>query len=195
MVRCAKADFGLTGISAKLKALLAIACKVQKGGKRLTAADVESARKTDSRPATLQIISSIWCTIDCEEEERGRTGAPSNCKPLLFEDSLCSINGRSTQPLPPFLSILIKQKVLDEEHPLLPTETKDLRILLHETISKTHSFRRPQRLRLPRPNPDHAHHFVPHARARRDAKRTVSHGSSCNCPSFGSFRAQSDTPL
>src|ERR1700685_2354694 len=45
LVRSVKTDFSQATISAKLKALLAIAGKVQKGGKQVTAADVASARK------------------------------------------------------------------------------------------------------------------------------------------------------
>src|ERR1035441_8467982 len=45
LVRCVKMDFGQAGVSEKLKALLAIAGKVQKGGKQVTKADVETARR------------------------------------------------------------------------------------------------------------------------------------------------------
>jgi len=45
LVRSVKADFLGADISEKLKALLTIAGKVQKGGKQVTAADVEAARK------------------------------------------------------------------------------------------------------------------------------------------------------
>ena len=44
LVRCVKADFLNADISEKLKTLLAIAGKVQKGGKYVTAGDVEAAR-------------------------------------------------------------------------------------------------------------------------------------------------------
>jgi len=40
-----KRDFATAPISGKLKALLVVAGKVQKGGKHVTAADVENARK------------------------------------------------------------------------------------------------------------------------------------------------------
>ena len=44
LVRRVKADFQHANISEKLKALLVIAAKVQRGGKNVTAADVEHAR-------------------------------------------------------------------------------------------------------------------------------------------------------
>jgi uncharacterized peroxidase-related enzyme len=44
LVRRVKADFQHAAISEKLKALLSIASKVQKGGKHVTAADVAAAR-------------------------------------------------------------------------------------------------------------------------------------------------------
>ncbi len=44
LVKRVKADFQAAEVSDKLKALLVIAAKVQKGGKYVTAADVEAAR-------------------------------------------------------------------------------------------------------------------------------------------------------
>src|SRR5579862_4549778 len=45
LVKKVKADFRSADISEKLKALLVIAAKVQKGGKHVTAEDVEAARE------------------------------------------------------------------------------------------------------------------------------------------------------
>jgi uncharacterized peroxidase-related enzyme len=64
LVRCVKTDFGHAGISEKLKALLAIAGKVQKGGKHVTAADVEAARKqgaTDTEIHDTILIAAAFC--------------------------------------------------------------------------------------------------------------------------------------
>ena len=64
LVRCVKSDFGSADISPKLKALLAIAGKVQKGGKQVTAADVEAARKegaTDTEIHDTVLISAAFC--------------------------------------------------------------------------------------------------------------------------------------
>lgn len=64
LVRCVKTDFGNADISGKLKALLAIAGKVQKGGKYVTAADVEEARKqgaTDMEIHDTVLIAAAFC--------------------------------------------------------------------------------------------------------------------------------------
>jgi len=45
LVSCVKQDFERAGISGKLKALLAIAAKVQRSGKEVTAEDIVRARK------------------------------------------------------------------------------------------------------------------------------------------------------
>src|ERR1700677_3552903 len=44
LVRCVKVDFNQAVISDKLKTLLVIAGKVQKGGKQVTAKDIDAAR-------------------------------------------------------------------------------------------------------------------------------------------------------
>ena len=64
LVRCVKTDFSQAAISDKLKALLAIAGKVQKGGKFVTAADVEAARKqgaTDVEIHDTVLIAAAFC--------------------------------------------------------------------------------------------------------------------------------------
>ncbi|MGB7549916.1 MAG: peroxidase-related enzyme [Terracidiphilus sp.] len=64
LVRCVKADFGQAAISEKLKALLAIAGKVQKGGKQVTASDVETARNagaTDVEIHDTVLIAAAFC--------------------------------------------------------------------------------------------------------------------------------------
>jgi uncharacterized peroxidase-related enzyme len=64
LVRCVVTDFGQAGISEKLKALLAIAGKVQKGGKHVTTADVEAARKqgaTDKEIHDTILIAAAFC--------------------------------------------------------------------------------------------------------------------------------------
>ena len=50
LVKRVKADFQHAEISAKLKALLVIAAKVQKGGKNVTADDVAAARALGEHP-------------------------------------------------------------------------------------------------------------------------------------------------
>lgn len=67
LVRCVKADFTQAAISAKLKALLVIAGKVQKGGKQVTAADVEAARNvgaTDVEIHDTVLISAAFCMFN-----------------------------------------------------------------------------------------------------------------------------------
>lgn len=64
LVRCVKTDFGNAKISEKLKALLAIAGKVQKGGKQVTAEDVEAARRqgaTDVEIHDTVLIAAAFC--------------------------------------------------------------------------------------------------------------------------------------
>jgi uncharacterized peroxidase-related enzyme len=64
LVRCVKADFGAADISPKLKTLLAIAGKVQQGGKHVTSADVEAARKegaTDTEIHDTVLIAAAFC--------------------------------------------------------------------------------------------------------------------------------------
>jgi uncharacterized peroxidase-related enzyme len=64
LVRRVKADFHHADISAKLKALLVIAGKVQRGGKHVTAADVEAARHagaTDIEIHDTVLIAAAFC--------------------------------------------------------------------------------------------------------------------------------------
>jgi uncharacterized peroxidase-related enzyme len=64
LVSCVKADFGQASISDKLKALLVIAGKVQKGGKQVTTADVEAARSagaTDIEIHDTVLIAAAFC--------------------------------------------------------------------------------------------------------------------------------------
>ncbi|MGA2672161.1 MAG: peroxidase-related enzyme [Terracidiphilus sp.] len=64
LVRCVKADFGQATISEKLKTLLAIAGKVQEGGKHVTAADVAAARAagaTDVEIHDTVLIAAAFC--------------------------------------------------------------------------------------------------------------------------------------
>jgi uncharacterized peroxidase-related enzyme len=64
LVRRVKADFFHADISAKLKALLVIASKVQRGGKHVTAGDVEEARNagaTDIEIHDTVLIAAAFC--------------------------------------------------------------------------------------------------------------------------------------
>jgi uncharacterized peroxidase-related enzyme len=67
LVRCVKLDFGQAAISEKLKALLAIAGKVQNGGKQVTKADVEVARRrgaTDIEIHDTVLIAAAFCMFN-----------------------------------------------------------------------------------------------------------------------------------
>jgi uncharacterized peroxidase-related enzyme len=67
LVRCVKADFNQAVISEKLKALLLIAGKVQKGGKFVTSADVEAARSlgaTDTEIHDTVLIAAAFCMFN-----------------------------------------------------------------------------------------------------------------------------------
>ncbi|HLH36524.1 MAG TPA: peroxidase-related enzyme [Alloacidobacterium sp.] len=64
LVKRVKADFQHADISEKLKALLVIASKVQKGGKNVTAQDVEAARNlgaTDLEIHDTVLIAAAFC--------------------------------------------------------------------------------------------------------------------------------------
>jgi uncharacterized peroxidase-related enzyme len=64
LVRRVKADFKHADISEKLKALLVIAGKVQRGGKNVTAQDVEAARAlgaTDTEIHDTVLIAAAFC--------------------------------------------------------------------------------------------------------------------------------------
>ena len=64
LVRRVKADFYAAEISEKLKALLVIAAKVQRGGKNVTAEDVQAAREqgaTDVEIHDTVLIAAAFC--------------------------------------------------------------------------------------------------------------------------------------
>lgn len=67
LVRRVKADFRHADISEKLKALLVIAGKVQKGGKHVTATDVDEARQagaTDTEIHDAVLIAAAFCMFN-----------------------------------------------------------------------------------------------------------------------------------
>jgi uncharacterized peroxidase-related enzyme len=67
LVKRVKADFRFADISDKLKALLVIAGKVQRGGKHVTTADVEEARKagaTDIEIHDTVLIAAAFCMFN-----------------------------------------------------------------------------------------------------------------------------------
>lgn len=64
LVECVKLDFEEAEISAKLKALLAIAGKVQLGGKNVTTEDIDRARSlgaTDLEIHDTVLIAAVFC--------------------------------------------------------------------------------------------------------------------------------------
>src|SRR5205807_9034860 len=64
LVKRVKADFQAAAISDKLKSLLVIAAKVQKGGKHVTSADIEAARAqgaTDMEIHDTVLIAAAFC--------------------------------------------------------------------------------------------------------------------------------------
>jgi uncharacterized peroxidase-related enzyme len=64
LVQCVKLDFETADLSEKMKALLAIAGKVQKGGKHVTAEDVERAKAagaTDLEIHDTVLIAAVFC--------------------------------------------------------------------------------------------------------------------------------------
>src|SRR6202044_2071392 len=64
LVGAVKRDFEHAGVSDKLKALLAIAGKVQQGGKNVTPEDIERARRegaTDLEIHDTVLIAAMFC--------------------------------------------------------------------------------------------------------------------------------------
>ncbi len=64
LVECVKLDFEAADVSEKMKALLAIAGKVQQGGKQVTTEDVERARAagaTDLEIHDTVLIAAVFC--------------------------------------------------------------------------------------------------------------------------------------
>ena len=76
LVKRVKADFQHADISEKLKALLVIAGKVQRGGKSVTAADVEQARSlgaTDVEIHDTVLIAAAFCMYNRYVDGLGTT--------------------------------------------------------------------------------------------------------------------------
>jgi len=76
LVKRVKADFQHAAISEKLKALLVIAAKVQKGGKSVTAEDVANARShgaTDLEIHDTVLISAAFCMYNRYVDGLGTT--------------------------------------------------------------------------------------------------------------------------
>jgi len=76
LVKHVKADFHHAAISDKLKVLLVIAAKVQKGGKNVTAEDVANARKhgaTDLEIHDTVLISAAFCMYNRYVDGLGTT--------------------------------------------------------------------------------------------------------------------------
>ena len=67
LVDSVKADFVSAGISPKLKALLAIAAKVQQGGKYVTAQDIATAREQGASDREIHdtvLIAAMFCMFN-----------------------------------------------------------------------------------------------------------------------------------
>ena len=76
LVKRVKADFQHAAISEKLKALLVVAGKVQRGGKHVTAADVEHARSlgaTDAEIHDTVLIAAAFCMYNRYVDGLGTT--------------------------------------------------------------------------------------------------------------------------
>lgn len=87
LVEDVKRNFDLSPVSDKLKALLAIASKVQKGGKQVTAEDVERARKhgaTDQEVHDTVLIAAAFCMYNRYVDGLA-TWAPSD--PAAYRES------------------------------------------------------------------------------------------------------------
>jgi uncharacterized peroxidase-related enzyme len=103
LVRSVKHDFGHAGISDKLKALLAIAGKVQKSGKQVTPEDVERARKlgaTDLEIHDTVLIAAVFCM--CNRYVDGlATWAPEGPEYYRERAPKVAADGYSSSPVGP----------------------------------------------------------------------------------------------
>jgi uncharacterized peroxidase-related enzyme len=87
LVNEVKLNFESAAISEKMKALLAIAGKVQKGGKQVTAEDVERARKRDATDKEIHdtvLIAAAFCMYNRYVDGRA-TWAPTD--PARYRES------------------------------------------------------------------------------------------------------------
>ena len=109
LVRKIKLDFEAAAISGKLKALLAIACRVQKGGKQVTTEDSARARQqgaTDKEIHDTVLIAAAFCMYNRYVDGLA-TWAPDNPeayrehgKRLAEEGYLSSTNQLPNQSIP-----------------------------------------------------------------------------------------------
>ena len=108
LVQRVKQDFATAEISAKMKALLAIAKQVQKGGKQVTAEDVASARAegaTDLEIHDTVLIAAAFCmynryvdglaTVQPEDPELYRTRGE-----MVARDGYVALNVKNVQTGP-----------------------------------------------------------------------------------------------
>ena len=97
-----KSDFQQASISDKLKALLVIAGKTAKGGKHVTAADVEGARQhgaTDLEIHDTVLIAAVFCM--CNRYVDGlATWAPDDPAFYRQRAALVAINGYTASTFP-----------------------------------------------------------------------------------------------
>jgi len=91
LVKRVKADFQHADISAKLKTLLVIASKVQKGGKYVTAEDVEEARAKGQRMSRFTIRCSLRRHSACT------TATWMDLQPGNRERKSCTVSGARRQ--------------------------------------------------------------------------------------------------
>jgi AhpD family alkylhydroperoxidase len=104
LVNTVKLNFESAAISEKMKALLAIAGKVQKGGKQVTASDVDRARRhgaTDKEIHDTVLIAAAFCMYN-QYVDGLATWAPSD--PNIYRENgrrLAEMGyGESTAQLP-----------------------------------------------------------------------------------------------
>jgi len=106
LVQCVKLDFENADISPKLKALLAIAGKVQQGGKNVTTEDVERARSlgaTDLEIHDTVLIAAFFCL--CNRYVDGlATWAPEDPDFYRQRAALVAANGYVAATITPGLN-------------------------------------------------------------------------------------------
>ena len=100
-----KQDFESTNVSAKMKALLNIAGKVQTGGKHVTTADVDRARRegaTDKEIHDTVLIAAAFCIVEISSTVNRTPNSSSNASVrsrCVIESQPSTFSGDSSAPI------------------------------------------------------------------------------------------------
>ena len=113
-VRRVKADFEQAPVSDKLKALLAIAAKVQEGGKKVLASDVARARENGASDREIHdavLIAAAFCMYNRYVDGLA-TWAPED--PDGYKARAADVAVHGYMKLPRMLAALVETEVISE---------------------------------------------------------------------------------